>query len=63
MGGRIWVDSEVGQGSRFSFVAHFGVQQGADGTSGASRVLRPRRSAGSWSLTTTPPIVASSRRC
>ena len=29
MGGRIWVDSEVGRGSRFSFVAHFGVQQGA----------------------------------
>ena len=29
MGGRIWVESEVGRGSRFSFVAHFGVQQGA----------------------------------
>ena len=29
MGGRIWVDSEVGQGSRFSFVARFGVQQGS----------------------------------
>jgi PAS domain S-box-containing protein len=29
MGGRIWVESEVGQGSRFSFVARFGVQQGA----------------------------------
>ncbi|AMY09392.1 Signal transduction histidine-protein kinase BarA [Luteitalea pratensis] len=29
MGGRIWVESEVGRGSRFSFVAHFGVEEGA----------------------------------
>jgi len=28
MGGRIWVESEVGHGSRFHLVAHFGVQQG-----------------------------------
>jgi two-component system sensor histidine kinase/response regulator len=29
MGGRIWIESEVGKGSRFHFVAHFGVEPGA----------------------------------
>ena len=29
MGGRIWVESEVGRGSKFSWVARFGIQQGA----------------------------------
>ena len=28
MGGRMWLESDVGRGSRFHFVAHFGVQHG-----------------------------------
>jgi two-component system, sensor histidine kinase and response regulator len=27
MGGRIWIESEVGEGSRFHFVAHFGIHR------------------------------------
>jgi PAS domain S-box-containing protein len=30
MGGRVWVESEVGQGSRFHFIAPFGVQEGGE---------------------------------
>jgi PAS domain S-box-containing protein len=29
MGGRVWIDSEVGKGSRFHFVARFGIHRGA----------------------------------
>ena len=43
MGGRIWVESEVGRGSRFSFVAHFGVA--ARGRRHKRRLRSPRTSA------------------
>ena len=42
MGGRIWVESEVGRGSRFSFVAHFGVQQGAAAQAAPPESSRPQ---------------------
>jgi PAS domain S-box-containing protein len=29
MGGRIWIESEVGRGSRFNFIAHFGIGDAA----------------------------------
>jgi CheY-like chemotaxis protein len=34
MGGRIWIESEVGRGSRFNFIAHFGVVDGASTSPG-----------------------------
>jgi CheY-like chemotaxis protein len=44
MGGRIWIESEVGQGSRFHFIAHFGiVQQAIAATPGDPSVLEQLR--------------------
>ncbi len=41
MGGRIWVDSQVGKGSSFHFIARFGSVQETDGqTKPAAKVIR-----------------------
>jgi PAS domain S-box-containing protein len=43
MGGRIWVESDVGAGSRFHFVAHFGVQPHASDAPPSAANLRGLR--------------------
>jgi two-component system, sensor histidine kinase and response regulator len=43
MGGRLWLESEPGQGSRFHFVARFGVQHDAEGIVAPIDTLRHLR--------------------
>ena len=62
MGGRIWLESEVGKGSRFHFVAALRRASGRGESASRRRPATCAISACS-SSTTTPPIASSCRRC
>lgn len=46
LGGRVWVESEVGLGSRFHFTAAFGAAAAAPGRAAPRVAIAPRRAAG-----------------
>jgi CheY-like chemotaxis protein len=58
MGGRIWVESAEGQGSRFHFTARFG----AAGRATPATARKPREDAAQWSTGAESPTIEGARQ-